>query len=77
MDHPSGCFARLRARELPDNPLSGPDRPATKVSRNRILRQIEEGGQRWLLRQAVQVFPLRDEQNLRRRLSDQRHEGER
>src|SRR5262249_40012283 len=51
MDDPSRCFARLRAREAADDPLPVPLCPATKVSCDRILRQIEEGRQRWLLRQ--------------------------
>src|SRR5271170_7016130 len=36
MDDPPGRFARLGAREAADDPLPGADRPATKVSCNRV-----------------------------------------
>ena len=75
MDHPSGCFARLGARELPI--IHSPaNRPATKVSCNRVLRPIEEGRQRRRLRQASQTFPLGDEKISGRRIANQRHECE-
>ena len=77
MNNPPGRFAGLRARQAANDPLSIPRRPVAKVSRDGILRQIEERRQRRLLRQAGQAFPLRNEHNLGRRFVRQRHEGKR
>ena len=49
-------FACLRARQAANDPLSVPRGPVAKVSRDGILRQIEERRQRRLLRQAGQAF---------------------
>src|SRR6516225_4382711 len=71
MDDPPGRFAGLDARKSADDPLPGSNLPAAKVCCGRFLRQVEEGRQRWLLRQAGQALPLRDEKDLRGPLADQ------
>ena len=60
MDDPPGRFACPRAREAADDPFPVPGNSAAQLRGNRVLRQIEERGQRRLLDKRVQAFPLRD-----------------
>src|SRR5947207_960127 len=71
MDDSPGRFACLDTRKSADDPLPDSNLPTVKVCCGRFLREVEEGRQRRLFRQAGQAFPLRDEEDLRGPLADQ------
>ena len=74
---PAGHFACPAAGEAAGDPSLGSRNPAAQVRGKRVLRQIEERGQRRRLDQRVRAFPLRDGEHLGLRIAAQRDIGER